>query len=197
VLAAGADCIFLQSRPGSFRLEIPMTANHWEARHVARAIPLARGWERQLDRRHGALFYDGSLDAASYRAWLDEHAVAYVALPDVALDDAARDEARLVAAGLPYLRAVWRNDDWRVFAVRRPAPFADGATVTRVSADGVTLRAAQAADVLVRVRRTRWWRVTDGRACVRGGRGATLRVRVRAAGIVRLQARLRGSSCRR
>ena len=68
-----------RSAPGSFRVEIPFTENHWEAAHVAPHVALARGWERQLDRRYGALFYDGTLTPASYRAWLDEHAVAYVA----------------------------------------------------------------------------------------------------------------------
>ena len=115
-----------QARPARFRVEIPFTENHWEARHVAPQIPLARGWERQLDRRFGALFYDGALDAARYRRWLDERAVAFVALPDVALDAAGRDEARLIAAGLPFLRPVWRNAHWRVFAVARAAPLAAG-----------------------------------------------------------------------
>ena len=189
---------FLETRRGTFRVEIPPTQNHWEARHVAGArdgFPLARGWERQLDRRHAALFYDGSLDAASYRAWLDEHAVAYVAVPDVALDYAARDEARLIAGGLPYLREVWRDAHWRVLAVRRPRPLAVGATAA-LTADGIALRSRRAGDVLVRVRHTRWWRVVDGRGCVRRDpRGMTV-VRVRAPGVVRLQARLSGRSCR-
>ncbi len=191
---------FLQSRPrqGGFRVEIPFTENHWEARHVAGGgdgIALARGWERQLDRRFGALFYDGRLDAARYRAWLDERAVAYVAVPDVALDYAGRDEARLVAAGLPYLREIWRNAHWRVFAVVRPTPLADAARAT-LSPGAITLRAARAGDVLVRVHHTRWWRVTAGRACVSAAPGGMTRVEVRKPGTVRLQARLTGSSCR-
>ena len=188
---------FLQSRPraGGFRVEIPFTENHWEARHVAPKVPLARGWERQLDRRHGAIFYDGSLDAASYRAWLDERAVAYVAVPDVPLDHAGRDEARLIAGGLPYLREVWRGAHWRVLAVRRPRPLAEGAVAT-LSADGVTLRAQGAGDVFVRVHHTRWWRVAAGRGCVRRARGTMTAVRVAARGTVRLSARLTGSSCR-
>ena len=184
-----------QGPPGSFRVEIPLTENHWEARHVAAQIPLARGWERQLDRRFGALFYDGSLDAARYRRWLDERAVAFVALPDVGLDYAGRDEARLVAAGLPYLRPVWRDAHWRVFAVAAPKPLAEGARAA-VSAGGATLRASRPGDVLVRVRHTRWWRVTGGRACVRAGPGGMTLVRVRTAGTVRLRAQLRGPSCR-
>ncbi len=187
---------FLQARPGDFRVEIPMTANHGEARHVAPAVALARGWERQLDRHLGALFYDGSLDAASYRAWLHERAVAYVAVPDVALDDAGRAEARLVGEGLPYLREVWHDRHWRVFAVADARALAEGAQA-RLDAAGVTLRAARPGDVLLRVHHTRWWRVTAGRACVRAAAGGMTRVRVRAPGTVRLRARLTGSSCRR
>jgi hypothetical protein len=189
---------FLQRRPGTFRVEIPMLVNHWEAAHVAPHVALARGWERQLDRRLGALFYDRTLNAATYRAWLDEHAVAYVALPDASLDYAGRGEAELIRRGLPYLRPVWRNEHWRVFAVRRPAPMVRGAGATiELRADGFEIRAPRAGDVLVRVRHTRWWSVTDGRACVSRGRGGMTRVRVRAPGTVRVRARLFGDACRR
>ena len=34
----------------AFRVEIPFTDNHWESRWVAPHVPLARGWERQVDR---------------------------------------------------------------------------------------------------------------------------------------------------
>ncbi|MEA2149449.1 MAG: hypothetical protein QOD69_1279 [Solirubrobacteraceae bacterium] len=190
---------FLERRPGTFRVEIPFTENHWEAARVAPHIPLARGWERQLDRRYGALFYDGSLRAASYRAWLDEHAVAYVALPDVALDYAGRDEARLVARGLPYLRPVWHDAHWRVFAVRDPAPLVQGRArgPIELTGDGFTLRARRSGTALVRVRATRWWRVTAGRGCVARGPGGMTTLRVLAPGIVRVQARLTGNTCRR
>lgn len=188
-----------ERRPGTFRVEIPFTENHWEAARVAPQVPLARGWQRQLDRRYGALFYDGSLNAARYRAWLDEHAVAYVALPDVALDDAARDEARLVERGLPYLRAVWRDAHWRVFAVRDPAPLVQGPArgPIALTPDGFALVARRRGAALVRVRHSRWWRVTAGRACVQRGPGGMTRVRVLAPGTVRVQARLTGTSCRR
>ena len=189
---------YLESRPraGGFRVEVPLTENHWEARHLPPRVALARGWERQLDRRHGALFYDGSLDAASYRAWLDQRAVAYVAVPDAPLDYAGRTEARLIAAGLPYLREVWRDAHWRVLAVNRARPLADGAEAT-LGPDGVTLRPARAGDVLVRVHHTRWWRIAAGRGCVRRAPGGMTTVRVPGTATVRLQARLTGSSCRR
>jgi hypothetical protein len=190
---------FLERRPGTFRVEIPFTENHWEAARVAPAVPLARGWQRQLDRRYGALFYDGTLNAASYRAWLDENAVAYVALADVALDDAARAEARLVEDGLPYLRPVWRDEHWRVYAVHDPTPLAGGAArgPVALTPDGFELSARRRGAALVRVRHSRWWRVTGGRACVGPGPGGMTGVRALAPGTIRVQARLTGSSCRR
>jgi hypothetical protein len=189
---------FLESRPGAFRVEIPFTENHWEAAHVAPRVPLARGWERQLDRRHGALFYDGTLTAATYRAWLDEHAVAYVAVPDVRLDPSAREEARLVARGLAYLRPVWHGAHWRVYAVRRATSLVTGAArAVTLQPDGFELRATRRGVALVRVRHTRWWAVTRGRACVERGPDGMTRVRVLRPGAVRIQARLGGPACRR
>jgi hypothetical protein len=187
---------FLESRPGTFRVEVPFTANKWEAYYVARHIPLARGWERQLDRRYNGLFYDGHLDAARYRAWLNLHAVRYVALPDVPLDYAGRDEARLIEGGLDYLRPVWRNVHWRVFAVVDPAPLAEGvASAITLSPDGFSFTARRAGDAYVRVRHTRWWTVTRGDACVTSATGGMTRVRVRRAGTITVQARLSSSAC--
>jgi hypothetical protein len=189
---------FLQRRPGSFRVEIPFTENHWEAAYVAPHIPLARGWERQLDRRYDALFYDGTLSPATYRAWLDEHAVAYVAVPDVPLDESSREEAKLIASGLAYLRSVWRSAHWRVFAVRHPGRLVAGAAKTiALAADGFTLRARRRGGALVRIHYTRWWAVTGGHACVERGPDGMTRVRVLRRGTVRVQARLAGPACRR
>jgi hypothetical protein len=185
--------------PRPFRVEIPFTANHWEAARVAPHVPLARGWERQLDRRYGALFYDGTLNAATYRAWLDEHAVAYVALPDAALDYAARAEARLIERGPAYLHQVWHGAHWRLFAVAAPRPFVSGEARGPAIAgvDGFRLAPRRPGVALVRIRWSRWWRVTAGRACLRRGPGAMTQLRVFGRETVRVQARLTGSTCRR
>ncbi len=100
-------------------VEVPLTGAHWEAAHLAghEGIELARGWERQLDTRYGALFYRSGLTAAAYRAWLAENGVAYVALPDVRLDEAGLAEGALIARGLPYLHEVWRSPHWRLYRV--------------------------------------------------------------------------------
>jgi hypothetical protein len=100
-------------------VEVPLTAVHAEAAYVAGhdRVELARGWERQLDTRYAPLFYRPGLTAASYRGWLAENRVEYVALPDARLDYAGRTEGALVAHGLPYLREVWRSAHWRLFRV--------------------------------------------------------------------------------
>jgi hypothetical protein len=104
-------------------VEVPLTGAHWEAANLAghEGIALARGWERQLDTRYGALFYRPGLTAAAYRAWLAENRVVYVALPDVRLDEAGQAEGALISHGLPYLREVWRSPHWRLYVVGAPA----------------------------------------------------------------------------
>jgi hypothetical protein len=98
-------------------VEVPLTKAHWEAAYLAGhgGVALARGWERQLDTRYGALFYRPSLGASAYRAWLAENRVAYVALPDAPLDKAGHLEGALVARGVPYLRELWRSEHWRLY----------------------------------------------------------------------------------
>jgi hypothetical protein len=180
---------FLGSRDGPFRVEIPFTANHWEANHVARRFPLARGWERQLDVRDNAVFYRGRLTPQRYRAWLDENAVAYVALPDARLDDSAEAEARLVRAGLPFLDAVWSDARWRVFAVRRPAPLAAGATVTRLTTDGFEAHADRSGRAVARVRFTPYWKVVAGAGCIARAAGGWTELRFARPGAIRVATR--------
>jgi hypothetical protein len=98
-------------------VEVPLTRSHWEAAFLPGhdGVALARGWERQLDTRYGALFYGSRLSARVYRRWLAQNRVAYVALPDAPLDRAGRLEGALVAAGQPYLREIWASEHWRMY----------------------------------------------------------------------------------
>jgi hypothetical protein len=172
------------------RLEIPFTKVHWEARHAAPAVPLARGWERQLDRKVNPLFYDDApLTTGRYRVWLDRMAVRWVAVPDAELDYSAREEAELIAGGLPYLRVVWRDAHWRLYAVADPASLADPpARVVAAGTDSLTLAVSRAASVRLRVHWSPYWWVAEGDACVAPD-GDLTRVRVRQAGTVRLTMR--------
>jgi hypothetical protein len=185
---------FLTTRRGEpFRIEIPFTDNHWEAARVAGGwahIPLARGWERQLDRKVNALFYDGRpLTPGRYRRWLDANAVRYVALADAPLDYSATTEAALLRGGrVPYLHEVWHDAHWRIYGVDRPATLAVGARVTAIDTDSVDLDVPRAGRVLVRVRFTPYWRVDQRGACVRPA-GDWTAIDAARAGRVRLSTR--------
>ena len=170
------------------RIEIPFTANHWESAHVAPHYALARGWERQLDKKYNALFYADRLDPAAYRRWLDANAVRYVALSDARLDGSAKQEDALVRSGrLSWLRPVWSSAHWRVYAVDRPAALADGAaTVTRLGADSVDLVAARTGKTHLRVHFSPYWAVVRGNACVASDSGGWTQLDVRTPGALRI-----------
>jgi hypothetical protein len=175
---------------GPFRVEIPFTDNHWESRWVAPRVPLARGWERQVDRQRNALFYDDRpITAARYRRWLDDNAVRYVALAAAPIDYSAAREAALVRHGTPYLREVWHDAHWRVFAVAGARPLAGGtARVTAVEPERVRLTAARPGVVDLRVRYTPYWRIATGHGCVGEGPGGWTRLRLRRPGQVVVEA---------
>ena len=94
-------------RPGE-RVEVAFTHNHWEAAHLATAVPLARGWERQLDEKANPLFYDGRpLTPERYHRWLHDSAVRWVALAGRAarLLGRGRGPAARARAAVPAARA--------------------------------------------------------------------------------------------
>jgi hypothetical protein len=99
------------------RVEVVPQHDHEESVWVARTVPLARGWLRQLDTARGGLFYDGSLDAGGYLRWLRAVGASYVALPSGPLDWPSGGEARLLRRGAPGLQEVWSDRWWRLFRV--------------------------------------------------------------------------------
>ena len=159
---------YLRQQSGPpFRIEIPFTLFHWEAYAVAPEFPLARGWERQVDTKYNQLFYDGSLTAASYHAWLHENAVRFVAVPGAKLDYSAKHEVALINRGLPYLRLVFRTRHWRLYAVKDPTPIVQGAaTLTALGSNWLDLQATRTGTALIRVRFSPYWAVTRGSGCV-------------------------------
>jgi hypothetical protein len=179
------------------RVQIPPTGNRWEAGYVAPRFPLARGWLRQLESDDRELFTDGNLTAAGYRRWLDQQGVSYVALPDAELDYLATDEEALIRGGLPYLRAVWSDQHWRLYRVAgdsglvaREGPTGAGQAgrLTALGPAGFTIAARDSGALLVRVRYSRYWTVTAGEACVMR-HGDWTEVRVRRPGTISVAAR--------
>ncbi len=159
---------FLERQPGPpFRIEIPFTRFHWEAYVVAPHFAIARGWERQLDIKDNALFYSGRLTATSYRAWLDQNAVRFVAAPDAPLDYSAQGEIALINHGLPYLRLVMRTPHWRVYEVANATPIVQGAaTLRRMGTDSLTVEARRRGTAMIHVRFSPYWVLSQGFGCV-------------------------------
>jgi hypothetical protein len=150
------------------RVEVVPTKLHWEAAYVAPFAPLARGWERQLDTADNPLFYDdGTLGAATYRAWLLDNGVRYVALPDVPLDYAAVSEGRLLARGVPGLRLAWHDAHWRVFEVTGAPGIVQGpGRLVSLDSNEIVLDATAPGTITVRVRYSPRWALVQGQACV-------------------------------
>jgi hypothetical protein len=147
------------------RIEIPLTQHHYEAAYVAPVVPIARGWERQVDIAVNPGFYDGTLDAGSYRSWLIANGVQFVAQPDAPLDPSAVTEAVLLDHGQPFLTPVWSDAHWRVWRVEdSPGLVTGGARLAAITPATVTLDADAPGPVELRVRWTPYWSV-DGPAC--------------------------------
>ena len=130
----------------SGRIEIVPTATRWEVARVGQRFALARGWESQLDRQRNPLFYGAApLDSATYGRWLDANAVRFVVLPSMPLERWSRAEARLVGGGLPYLRQVWQEGPWTLFAVAGAPSLTRGPAVdARLTHDTVSFAATTA-----------------------------------------------------
>ena len=161
---------FLRGTPrhDAYRVEVLPAEHHWESAYVPRGIYIARGWERQLDRKLNPLFYQSTpLSALRYRSWLDELGVGYLAVPHTALDYAARAEKRLIKRGPPsYLQKAFVDQNWTVYKVRDPAPLAIGGRMVKLTPEGFVVDAESPGTVLVRVRWTPYWSIERGTGCV-------------------------------
>lgn len=196
---------FLEGRADAAdRVEIPFTRLHWEAVHVAREHPLARGWLTQLDVKYNAPVRgeDGHrLTASEYRAWLVRQNVRFVAVPDAPLDPSARPAARIIASRPAFLRPVWRNRHWQVFEVRGATP-AGAAELERLGPESFTVRVRRPGVETLAVRWTPYWRIERGRGCLAPSRHGWTTLRTRQPGRITVRATfdvrrtvLRGRTC--
>ena len=156
--------------PGTspFRIEIPFTSFHWEAYEIATRFSLARGWERQLDIRYNHIFYGGRLTAGTYKRWLHDNAVRYVAISSADPDYSARAEVRLIDSGLPYLHPVFRSQQLARLPGRRRDPDRPGArpSLQRLTAGSLTIRVPRPGTFKLRMRFTPYWQLSAGAGCV-------------------------------
>ncbi len=161
---------FLRGRPhrDSQRVEVLPEEHHWESAYVPDGIYIARGWERQLDRKLNPLFYQSApITGPQYRSWLDDLGVGYVAVPRAPLDYAARGEKRLLKKGPPsYLHKVFHSKNWTVYAVQNPSPLAIGGEMVKLTPQGFVVDASAPGTVLIRVHWTPYWAIEQGTGCV-------------------------------
>jgi hypothetical protein len=157
-----------QPRHDAYRVEVLPEEHHWESAYVPRGIYIARGWERQLDRKLNPLFYQSTpLTGPQYRSWLDDLGVGFVAVPHAALDYAGRPEKKMLKRGPPrYLERVYNSSDWTVYKVRNPSPLAIGGKMVKLRPQGFVVDTSAPGTVLVRVHWTPYWSIEQGTGCV-------------------------------
>lgn len=178
----------LERRPA--RVEVLPVASHWESARLALDLPLARGWERQTDRRLNQLFYEDTLlTAGHYREWLDRLGVGWVAVPSAELDYSAEDEAALVMSRPDYLREVDAPPGWMLFKVDGARPLVQPpARLGKFGVDRFQVSSPAAGRFLVRVRYTPYWEVSGGRGCVEEAAGGWTEVFLPAPGALTVRA---------
>lgn len=158
----------LDRTPGlsTYRLEVVPDGTHVAAYALLDHAMLARGYETQTDNALDAQLTSPSLDAASYRRWLDASAVGYVALDRVTLRQGPEDQ--LVRSGrLRYLRPIWSDAHWLLFRVTAPTPIvAPPARITDADQAELVITTPQAGQLHIRVHWSRFLHV-DGPAGAR------------------------------
>jgi hypothetical protein len=178
------------------RVEVVPTKLHWEAAYVAASVPIARGWERQLDTADNPIFYTlAALNPDTYTHWLTANGVRYVALPDVPLDYAGKAEAALIRTRLPALRRVWHNAHWQVFAVRGSTGIVSGpAQLVSLNGSSMVLDASGPGVINVHVRYSAGWTLASGQGCVRQAADGSTTIDGASAGRLQLGIRLGGGA---
>jgi hypothetical protein len=147
-------------------IEVVPTQRRGEVAFVAPAVAIAKGWSRPADTGRNAIFYDGTLNADTYRKWLDDNAISYVAISQGPYDWSAPDEVTLVRHGLSYLQAVWWNQTWTLYAVTNPRPvISPPGRVTARGPVSLTVSVPEPGEYDVRVHWSRYLSASNG--CIR------------------------------
>jgi hypothetical protein len=156
----------LTARKAAAPTEVVPTRRRGEAAFVAPVVAIAKGWSRPGDTGRHAIFYNGTLNADTYRRWLDDNAISYVAISQGPYDWSAPDEVTLVRHGLPYLQAVWSNQNWTLYAVTNAKPIiAPPGRVVARDAVSLTVSLPDPGEYVVRLRWSRYLTASNG--CMR------------------------------
>jgi MFS family permease len=178
--------------PLTGRVEVPETNSHFDDAYLARAVPLARGWLRQLDvKLNGPVFFDGSkLSVNGYRRFLAANSVQYVAVPDARLTKAGdRERSPVLEGRLPYLTEIWHDEHWHLYAVNHPQPIVrPPGQLVRMTAAQIALTAPPDTTVTVQIRWSPWLSLDtdDAGACIRAEGDSRVQLRTRVGGSYRI-----------
>jgi hypothetical protein len=151
------------------RIEVVPLHDHEESLFVGSRVPIARGWLRQLDTARGALFYDGSLNAAHYLQWLRAAGVSYVAIPGGRLDWRSGAEAALLRRGVPGLRKVWSDAWWQLFQVSAGTVVHGNAVLVSSDRSRLVVDVPAPGRVEIALRWSQWSSVRGPGGCVSPG----------------------------
>ncbi len=187
---------FLASTPPSgARVEVPPTYRHWEAAYLAPQIPLARGWERQLDIGYNPLFYNDTLTAGMYERWLATNGVKYVALPDVRLDSSSTQERSLILQQPAYLKPIWHNTHWHVWQYTGYHGLVDGAAdLVNMRPDSFTLNVHSPGPLTVHIHASPHWSA-DHNGCIEPSPDGWTHIQTTSTGTIHVTQALRGTPC--
>ncbi|NNN33802.1 DUF2029 domain-containing protein [Streptomyces sp. S3(2020)] len=148
---------------GRARVEVVPAHDHRDAAVLSPYVNMARGWNTQLDMERARLFYDGTLTATTYRSWLDRWAVGYVAVSDAEPDRYGAAEARLVRAGLDWLKPVWSDAHWRLYEVGDAVPLVPAPAEAVSASDAyLVVHMPKPGSVMVRVAYSPWLHADNG-----------------------------------
>ncbi|MDP9117794.1 MAG: hypothetical protein M3O28_11175 [Actinomycetota bacterium] len=105
----------------NYRLEAVPDGTHTGSYALLTHAMLARGYETQADNALNAILMSKTtLNAVTFKVWLDNNAVGYVAIGKTALHPSP--EFTLVSASTPaYLSKVWASADWTLYRVEHPS----------------------------------------------------------------------------
>lgn len=148
-LAARLDSI---AELQDYRVEVVNHGAHAGYDALLGHASLARGWETQEDNALNKSLATPRLDPVTYKVWLDNNAVGYVALPLSSVGGSP--EYTLVQhARAGYLHRIWSGADWQLFRVGNATPIvARPATITAHTQSSMTISVPCACIVGVRVR---------------------------------------------
>lgn len=136
----------------NYRVEVVNHGAHAGYDALLPHAALARGWETQEDLALNAPLNQDPLDATTYKVWLENNAVGYVALPAASVQ--SYPEYTLVQAHTPsYLHRVWSDTNWQLFRVSDPTPIVGRpATLLAHTQSSLTISVPCACTVGLRVR---------------------------------------------